>query len=106
MSRRSRDKGQRGEREVKDAFIDLMGAIEAELSHVVGINARRCSLDVKRNQNQSDGGGYDISGIPLLAVEVKRCETLALNEWWQQCARQARGTQLQPVLFYRASRQP
>ena len=53
-----------------------------------------------RNKNQSDGGGYDIDGISWLALEVKRQETLNINNWWKQAVRQASPQQV-PVLIYK-----
>ena len=44
-------------------------------------------------------------GVPGLAIEVKFCETLLLNAWWEQCVRQA-GEKLIPILIYRKSRVP
>lgn len=58
-----------------------------------------------RNQNQSFEGGYDIDGLPWLALEIKRCETLQLNKWWEQTVRQT-GEGQTGVLMYRQSRKP
>jgi hypothetical protein len=98
MSKMARNKGKRGEREIADIFIELMQGIEKELWK------KGYSEEVKRNTLQSDRGGYDIVGIPGLAIEVKRQEVLQLGPWWQQTLDQAKGAM--PVLIYRASRQP
>lgn len=90
----ARDKGKRGEREIADRFIAIMEQVEKELWK------KGYSEDVKRNTLQSDRGGFDLVGIPGLAIEVKRCETLQLGSWWQQCCKQAKDGLL-PVLFYR-----
>lgn len=104
MAKAQRDKGKRGEREVADLFIDTMRKVEDALWLP---DDKRHSEAVKRNTLQSDRGGFDLVGIPLLACEIKRCETLALNTWWQQTVEQAAkiGGGM-PVLFYRQSRQP
>lgn len=58
-----------------------------------------------RNQNQSFEGGYDIDGLAWMALEIKRCETLNLNKWWEQTMRQE-GAGQTGVLMYRQSRKP
>lgn len=95
----SKDKGQRGEREIAVMFVQAMEAIERETG------CAGYSVEVKRNTLQSDRGGYDLVGIPLLAIEVKRAETLAVNQWWKQTLDQCRPGLL-PVLFYRPNRKP
>lgn len=95
----SRDKGQRGEREIAQMFVLAMQDVE-DRTGKPGF-----SEDVKRNTLQSDRGGYDLVGVPLLAIEVKRAETPAVNQWWKQCLEQSRPGLL-PVLFYRANRKP
>lgn len=92
------NKGKRGEREIKDAFVEVMEETERLLERP-GVSA-----EVKRNTTQSDRGGFDIVGIPLLAIEVKRQEALALNTWWKQCFAQAGKLKLRPVLVYRQNR--
>lgn len=61
---------------------------------------------VERNLEQTRGGGYDLTGLPDYAIEVKRREKLALGPWWQQTLKQAREAKKVPVLAYRQSRQP
>ena len=92
------NKGKRGEREIKDNFVDLMQKVEAT-KQLKGV-----SEFVKRNTTQSDRGGDDIVGIPLLSIEVKRQEALALNTWWKQAEQQGFKLKLQPVLIYRQNR--
>ena len=94
----ARNKGKRGEREIADRFIEIMQKVEKELW------VKGYSEDVKRNTLQSDRGGFDLVGIPGLAIEIKRCETLNLGSWWKQCQAQAKHA-LMPVLFYRQNRQ-
>ena len=56
-----------------------------------------------RNLEQVRSGGHDIIGLDWLAIEVKRCETLAVDAWWAQAVQQA-GADRIPVLIYRQSR--
>lgn len=83
----SRAKGQRGERELFALLSDALG------------------FEVKRKvvNRKDDPDGIDIPGW---AVEVKRVEKAALKSWWAQAERQAELIGRQPILFYRASRQP
>ena len=72
---------------------------------------------VRRNTSQSQIGGSDITSIPYLLIEVKRCEKLAINTWWKQVNKSCRdfnyrnkgrgdydpigGVAKKPVLAYR-----
>lgn len=88
----SRNKGQRGEREVchlLQPILDRLGT----------------GWKLERNLVQTQQGGYDLVGVPGLAIEVKFCENITLNPWWEQCTRQA-GEKLLPILIYRKSRMP
>jgi len=83
-----RNKGARGEREVKDLHNSFLEEIEYE--------AR-----MQRNgSGQADGGGYDLVGLPFLAIEIKLQETHYQNAWWTQCTEQCGVGQI-PVLWYR-----
>jgi len=88
MSKASRDKGQRGEREVCALLTEKLGG------------------EFKRNLMQTAEGGHDVLGLEYCALEVKRCETLAVDAWWEQTKEQADEVEAYPVLFYRKSRQP
>ena len=90
----SRSKGQRGEREVRDILQFVMDGVgrEMDLPFIP---------EVKRNLMQSMEGGHDLVGVPGLAVEVKFCENLQLDKWWEQCTRQAERDGGMPVLIYR-----
>jgi len=93
-------KGKQGEREVVSLFLKCMHNVESQLGRT-----HKYSERLKRNTTQSDRGGFDIVGTPLLAVEVKYCETLQLDKWWEQCTAQAAkdGDNRLPVLFYRSN---
>lgn len=85
MGARERKKGQRGENELAALLSDELG------------------ISIKRMLGQERDGGADLHVGPL-RIQVKRCETIKIAEWWRQaCADAAGGI---PVLAYRASRQP
>jgi hypothetical protein len=93
MGKASRDKGARGEREIIDL---LQPIVDTEYTF-----AGKEPPQLKRTSStQADGGGCDITGIDWLALEVKRCETLQVEQWWRQCLAQAKLGQM-PVLVYR-----
>ena len=94
----SRNKGQSGEREVM-GILKLI--VEERYKTLTNLD---CPV-LERNLNQSNKGGYDIIGLDWLALEVKRQETLLIDQWWAQTKKQAKHNQ-HPVLIYRASRQP
>lgn len=94
MSKFSREKGKRGEREVAKI-------IQKVLDEIYGENAPR----IQRNTLQSDKGGFDLVGLEDFAIEVKRHEKLNLKSWWKQTVRQA-GEDKFPVLFYRQNNTP
>lgn len=93
----SRNKGQRGEREV----LDLMQNVINEVYGSYDLEPPQ----LKRNTTQSDRGGDDIVGLEWMAPEVKYQETFVINQWWAQAERQA-GANKEPVLFYRKNRVP
>ena len=88
MAIHSRNKGMGGERE----FI-------REINVRTGIIATR-------NLEQVRNGGADLIGVPGWAPEVKRCESLLIDKWWEQTLTQAAAVNSKPVLAYRQSRQP
>jgi Holliday junction resolvase len=63
-------------------------------------------LTLERNLDQVRGGGFDLNGVPFLAIEVKRQENLAVNTWWAQCVRQADAAGFIPFLAYRQNNKP
>lgn len=87
MSRASRQKGQRGEREICHLLSEKLGG------------------EYKRNLSQTQDGGYDVLGLEGFAVEVKFQEKLQIEKWWGQTVEQA-GKEKVPVLFFRKSRTP
>lgn len=90
------NKGKNGEREV----VNLLQPHVNRIYQGIGLPAP----DLLRNQMQSAVGGYDIVGLPWLALEVKRQEQLQLNTWWKQVTAAATSNQV-PVVIYRQNRQ-
>lgn len=95
----ARNKGQRGEREVRDLIQPIVDKVCAEL----GLDA----MEIKRNLNQSREGGHDLIGLSWIAIEVKRQEVLQLDKWWMQAEEQAMriSSSAIPVLIYKQNRQ-
>jgi hypothetical protein len=90
VGKMSRDKGARGEREIKDMhneFFELHGH----------------DMRLERNQMQTLNGGFDLIGVPILAIEIKLQEQFSLKAWWEQTVAQAQPGQY-PILFYRRNR--
>lgn len=82
MSRASRDKGKRGEREVRDLL-------------------REHGFEARRDGRLDDDLAHDVLGYHF---EVKRRETLALPEWTRQA--EADAGDREAVVVYRRSREP
>lgn len=100
-ARSSVAKGKTGEREALSHMVMAMQEVERSLGR---FNEHSQSHKVQRNLQQSIAGGCDILGIPGIAIEVKRHETLKVEEWWSQCVEQA-PLGLMPVLMYRKNKQ-
>jgi len=76
---------------------------ENEVSKIL---TKQLGFKIERNLGQARDGGADIMDVPLLAIEVKRQETLKLPEWWRQTVDQAfdcKPVRL-PILIYRKRR--
>ena len=93
----SRNKGQRGEREV----IKLLQPVVDRSFERFGM-VPPC---LQRNLLQAHTGGHDVFGLDWLALEVKYHETVNLSPWWAQTLRQC-GHGQTPVLIWRKSRVP
>jgi len=91
MSAKSRNKGASGERE-----------LILEIEQQTGIR-------LERNLAQSFAGGHDLIGLDDWAIEVKRyavADNASKKNWWRQAVHQAMRVEKQPVVIYRADRQP
>lgn len=86
MSKSQRTKGAAAEREVAKILQDALG------------------VEVKRKLGQARDSGDDIQ-VGRYRLEVKRCETLRMQEWCEQ-VQAACGPQDVPVVVYRRSGQP
>ena len=78
----SRAKGANGEREVAA----LLQRVVTEVALLYGYVAP----EIRRNTEQSQIGGEDLTGLPWWSIEVKRCERVELDKWWEQACVQAR----------------
>jgi hypothetical protein len=87
VSKASRDKGARGEREFREF-----------------VSSRLEGVELSRNYDQWYKGGFDLTGLDGVAIEVKRYATGTIFRmvWWEQIL-EACG-ELVPVLAYRFDR--
>lgn len=94
------NKGKEGEREV----CRLLNGVIQSIAGNFDLQTQKL-LDgvVQRNQNQSAVGGGDINLFGL-SIEVKRQETLAVEQWWRQAVKSAARNGDKPVLIYRQNR--
>lgn len=91
MAINSRTKGASAERELIKLLVDELGE----------------GYELKRNLEQTREGGYDITGLPMWALEVKRYAEATpslIKDWWLQATEQARAVAKTPVLAYRLDR--
>ena len=94
MSKMSREKGKRGEREVVSLLKDHLGD----------------DLEFKRNlREQCHDGGIDVIGLDGWAIEVKNYQDVTpslVKTWWSQACEQALLSKNKPVLFWKQTRRP
>lgn len=68
---------------------------------------RSHGYDIQRGGSLSFGEVPDLSGLPNVHIECKRCEALRLSEWMAQAERDAqRFGDGVPAVFFRKSREP
>ena len=77
----SRQKGAAGEREVAKILQQVVNEVALQCGYV--------SPTIRRNTEQSQIGGEDLTGLPWYSFEIKRCERVELDKWWQQTVIQA-----------------
>lgn len=77
----SRQKGANGEREVAKILQQVVNGVALQCGYV--------SPTIRRNTEQSQIGGEDLTGLPWYSFEIKRCERVELDKWWQQTVTQA-----------------
>lgn len=78
-------------------------AAERELLRLLG---DELGVVLQRNITQTRGGGADCLELSGFAVEIKRQERLSRPAWWRQAVEQAERVGLEPIVFYRRSREP
>lgn len=81
MGSLSIQKGKRAEREVAN----MLNPILVRLVEQVGCDP----VKLKRNLAQTQQGGFDLEGLPWIAIEIKHHKQVSLNSWWEQTLRQA-----------------
>ena len=103
MSKMSRDKGARGEREVAkllSGWSGLKAQRKLGAAREGGSDIEFCNLG-----NHRDHGDYqlrfDCTGG--WSIEVKRQETLHIKKWWNQACNQAVAESNKPLLVWRVS---
>jgi hypothetical protein len=91
MSAHSRRKGAAFEREIAALIRDNLG------------------FDCKRNLEQYQAGGDDLTGVPGWSIECKRYATCVPSDYklfWLQCEAQAAAKGCRPVLIVKQDRKP
>ena len=76
-------------------------AAELELSRILQSHG----YPVKAGRAQSYGEVPDLSGLPGVHIEAKRCENLRLSEWMAQAERDAKRFGGLPAVFFRRNRE-
>lgn len=99
-----RTKGANGEREAIAILKNMMVRVEQRLRDE-GLHIFAASDEVMRNALQSFKGGFDVHGLPIIALEIKRDNHTPLDKMWEQAKRQAVKGEL-PVLMWRLDRRP
>lgn len=77
-------------------------AAELELSRIL----QGYGYPVEPGRAQSYGEVPDLTGLPGIHIECKRCEVLRLSEWLAQARRDADRFGGLPAVFFRRSREP
>lgn len=81
MGSLSIQKGKRAERTVASALNPILERLVASLG---------CDpVKLKRNLAQTQQGGFDLEGLPWIAIEIKHHKQVSLGSWWTQTLRQA-----------------
>ena len=68
----SRQKGAAGEREVAKILQQVVNGVALQCGYV--------SPTIRRNTEQSQIGGEDLTGLPWYSFEIKRCERVELDK--------------------------
>lgn len=81
MGSLSIQKGKRAEREMAN----ILNPILVKLVKEIGCDP----VALKRNLAQSQQGGFDLEGLPWIAIEIKHHKAVSISSWWAQTLRQA-----------------
>jgi hypothetical protein len=103
VAKGSAAKGAQAERDVLGAFRDVMRNVEEDLK-AEGFEFVARSGFATRKRLEAGTSNRDLGNIPLISIEVKRREQLAIKDWWAQAERQADKGEL-PVLIYRQNKE-
>jgi len=63
-------------------------------------------VKLKRNLAQTQQGGFDLEGLPWIAIEIKHHKQVSLGSWWAQCCQQAGTDQGGGPIVGRVVREP
>lgn len=92
MGSLSIQKGKRAERSIASALNPILERLVASIG---------CDpVKLKRNLAQTQSGGFDLEGLPWIAVEIKHHKQVSLGSWWEQTLRQATNDR-EPVLIWK-----
>lgn len=98
MGSLSIQKGKRAER-----------AVASELNPILAACVLRVGCDpvaLKRNLSQTQQGGYDLEGLPWIAIEIKHHKAVSLPAWWRQTCHQAGTDEGGAAIVGRTVREP
>lgn len=98
MGSLSIQKGKRAERSVASALNPILERLVA----LVGCDP----VKLKRNLAQTQQGGFDLEGLPWIAIEIKHHKQVSLPSWWRQCCQQAGCDELGNPIVGRSFREP
>ena len=98
MGSLSIQKGKRAER----AVASILNPILVSCVQRVGCDP----VTLKRNLSQTQIGGFDLEGLPWLAIEIKHHKAVSLPAWWRQTCQQAGTDENGAPIVGRTSREP
>lgn len=98
MGSLSIQKGKRAER-----------AVASELNPILARLVLQAGCDpvaLRRNLAQTQSGGFDLEGLPWIAIEIKHHKVVSLPAWWRQTCHQAGTDEGGAPIVGRTSREP
>lgn len=98
MGSLSIQKGKRAEREVANMLNPILVRL---------VESIQCDpVKLKRNLAQTQAGGFDLEGLPWIAIEIKHHQQVSLGSWWAQTCGQAGTDQGGAPIVGRKVREP